>query len=374
MSGALAARLTLARGAAWALLLAGWIGLGALALARSADLLLVFGLVAAWLLALGGAAVLSTRDGLSAWQRRLALLLAGGFTASALLAAPSGWTALLLALPGWGALTALASGVVRSARLRLASQPAPPVLAAGLGALAATLAVADPADATGLSQRLALLVLGLALLLAVLQPADDVRVRAGPCRAGLFDCSLPAWPRGAWHDLRHWPTLLAGLGMLPMMAALPAMTLWCRSEALPPPALVALHLAAMFLPALLLRATVAQWPAPRLAATCAVLLAAGAAAVLWARAPWDMLGVTLTHGAAWSLAWAGQLWSPQRRGEQGSSPWRAALGYALLTLVVGVAVAWQGPAGLALVHAALGGLAGLAWAASPWLPRPALLR
>jgi hypothetical protein len=151
--------------------------------------------------------------------------------------------------------------------------------------------------------------------------------------------------------------------MLPMMAALPVMAVWwCRGTPVAPQAVVALHFAAMFVPALLLRAAVARWSPGRLAAVCTALLAAGAAAVLWAGAPLDMLGVTLAQGAAWSLAWAGQLWSPQRRGRKGASPVRAAIGYALLTLAVGVAVDRMGPAGFALAHAALGGVALLAWA------------
>jgi hypothetical protein len=94
---------------------------------------------------------------------------------------------------------------------------------------------------------------------------------------------------------------------------------------------------------------------------CAALLASGAAAAIWASPPLDMLGVAFAHGAAWSLAWTGQLWSPDRRSSQGTSPLRAGIGYAALTMVVGLAVEQQGPSGLAIAHAVLGIAAALAW-------------
>jgi hypothetical protein len=357
-------RLTAARAAAWALLLAGWVGLGALALARSTDAVAACALVAAWLLALGLAAIVATHDDLQPWTRRGGLLVSAAVTAAALLHAGSdgGWTSLLVALAGWAALTALASGVVRSNRLAQVASPSPPVVAASLGAACAALALVDLGDPAVLAIRLAVLVVFVALGLAVLQPRDRPRGAPSRCRAGLFDCSLPAWPRGAWHDVCQWPVLLSGLAMLPMMAALPAMAvLWCRGTAVPPYAVVGLHFAAMFMPAVLLRSTVSRWSSRRLATICTALLAIGAATVLWAPTPIDMLGVTLAQGAAWSLAWTGQLWSPQRRGRESASPLRAAIGYAMLTLAVGVAVDRLGPVGFTLAHALLGALALLAW-------------
>jgi hypothetical protein len=86
--------------------------------------------------------------------------------------------------------------------------------------------------------------------------------------------------------------------------------------------------------------------------------------VAWAAAPWDLLGLALTHGAAWGLAWGGQLWAPARRGQQGTSPLRAAAGYAVLTLAVGVVVDLFGARGLHGVHALLGLTAALAWLAT----------
>jgi len=83
--------------------------------------------------------------------------------------------------------------------------------------------------------------------------------------------------------------------------------------------------------------------------------------VLWAPAPANLLGLAVAHGAAWSLAWAGHLWAPERRSRQGESPLRAAIGYAALTLAFGVAVEQFGPAGVTATHAALGLAALLAW-------------
>lgn len=356
-------RLLAARATAWAWLLAGWVGIGGVALSLTPSLLAVHALVALWLLGLGIAATVATRDSLSATARRTALAGCTLLGAGALLASVQGGglPALLLALGAWSALTALASGVVRSLRQVQAGRPGPPVLPASLGALAAALALGDPGDSGALVGRLVvLLVVGCGLLMG-LQPGRRQLAGVRQCRAGLFDCSLPAWPAGAWHDAASWPALLAGLAMLPMMAALPLMVAWCRVEAVPAQAMVALHFGAMFGPALLWHRTVARGNPQHLAAVCTLLLSAGAAAALWAPPPYDLLGVALGHGAAWSLAWSGQLWSPERRSQQGSSPLRAALGYAVLTLGVGLLVDLQGARGLALAHVALGGTALLAW-------------
>ena len=355
-------RLSLARCAAWALLLSGWVGLGSFAMVLAPGVVGGFALVALWLVLLGAAASVATHDEPHAWSRRLALAGCAALTIAALATAPSGGglAALGLALAGWAALTALASGVVRSLRQLQPTAPLPPIGAAATGALCATLALGDPGDLHALARRLGLLVALAALLLVLLQPAGARGGSPRRCRAGLFDCSLPAWPAGSWRDPLQWPTLLAGLAMLPMMATLPLMVAWCRGEAIAPQSIVALHLAAMFVPPLLLQRRLAAWPLHRLSAQCAACLVAGAALVLWADAPWNLLGLAAAHGAAWGLAWAGQLWAPDRRSRAGASPWHAALGYALLTLAVGMVVARFGVQGVAGVHVALGLLAGAA--------------
>jgi hypothetical protein len=359
-------RLTLARACAWALLVAGWIGIGSLALQFAPSLASGFALVALWLLGLGAAATVATRGSLRRWTRSLALCTGAALTIAGLLAAVRGGgvSALLVALLGWSALTALASGVVRSLRLAHPVRPAAPIGAAAIGAVCAGLVLGDLGDPSALATHLALFVGAVVALLLVLQHAIEGTPRAPGCRAGLFDCSLPAWPTGAWRDSLQWPTLLAGLAMLPMMAALPLMAEWCRAHAVPPQALVLLHLAAMFGPVLVLRQVLPRWSLRTLSTVCAALLAGGAAIAVWSAAPFDMLGLALTHGAAWGLAWGGQLWAPARRGQQGASPLRAAAGYAALTLAFGVLIEQVGPRSVVDVHAALGLVAALAWLVS----------
>lgn len=372
MTANVAPRLFAARACAWGLLVAGWIGLGSLAMRLAPSLAVGFALVALWLLALGAAATVATRGDLRPWSRALALGVAAVLTIAGVPATVrgGGLAALLLALLGWAAMTALASGVVRSLRLAQAAAPAPPVAAAALGALGAGLALGDIGDLPVLAERLAVTVAATAVALALLQFGADGPARAPGCRAGLFDCSLPAWPAGAWRDLRQWPVLVSGLAMLPMMAALPLMAAWCRSDAIAPQTTVLLHLAAMFGPALALRGSLARWPLAALSAACAVLMAGGAALVTWAPAPFDWIGLAAAHGAAWSLAWSGALWAPQRRARQGSSPLHAAIGYALLTVAFGIVVERLGAFGVAAAHVALALVAVAALALTA--PRPLL--
>jgi hypothetical protein len=359
-------RLTCARAAAWTLLLAGWVGLGSFAMVLAPSLGSAFALVALWLLALGGLATVATRDSLRSGIRRIALGLCAVLTAAALVWATrgGGLQALLLALFAWAGLTALASGVVRSLRLAQVVAPGPPIGAASLGALCAGLVLADLGDLQALTLRLGLLVLAAATVLAALQRSNGERSPARRCRAGLFDCSLPAWPAGAWYDARQWPALLAGLVMLPMMAALPLMVAWCRTQSIAPQAMVLLHFAAMFAPALLLRRSIAQWSVGTLSAVCASCLAAGAVVAIWADTPLNLLGLVFAHGAAWGLAWAGQLWAPNQRSRQGASPLRAAIGYAALTVAFGAVVEHFGAPGVTATHAALGLAACAAWLVS----------
>jgi hypothetical protein len=363
MSGTALLRLTLARACAWGLLVAGWVGLGSFALQFAPTLSYGFALIALWLLALGAAAAVATRGGMHHWMRALALCIGASITGAGLwfTAHGGGLLGLLFALIGWAALTALASGVVRSLRLAQAAVAGPPIAAATLGALCAGLVLGDLGDLSALAARLIAFVGVAAVMLMLLQRRVDDSGRAARCRAGLFDCSLPAWPAGAWHDTLQWPTLLAGLAMLPMMAALPLTAAWCRAEAIAPQAMVLIHLAAMFGPALILRQSIAQWSVRTLSIVCTILLVSGAGLMAWVAAPLGLLGLTVAHGAAWGLAWSGQLWAPARRGRQGASPLRAGAGYAVLTLAFGLIVEQAGARGLAAVHVALALAAALAW-------------
>jgi hypothetical protein len=369
-------RLMLARACAWALLIAGWIGIGSFALLVAPSVASGFALVALWLFALGAAAAVATRGGMMQGAQRAALLAGAAGTAGGLwwIVHGGGLAALLLALVGWAALTAMASGVVRSLRIAQAAAPKPPVVPASLGAVGAALVLGDIGDLPALALRLMAFVTALSVALFFLQARMSAGAARQGCRAGLFDCSLPSWPAGAWRDVMQWPTLMAGLVMLPTMAALPLMAEWCRAEAVAPETMVLWHLSAMFGPALLLRKSIAQWSPRSLASACAALLALGAAVALWADSPINLLGVSVAQGAAWGIAWCGQLWAPERRGRQGTSPLYAAVGYAVLTLAFGVLVDAAGARGVVLMHAFFGVGAVLAWlaadAARLWSRRP----
>ena len=356
-------RLMLARACAWALLVAGWIGIGSFALLVAPSVSGGFALVALWLFALGAAAAVATRGGVPQGVQRVALFAGGAAAAGGLwwIVHGGGLASLLLTLVGWAALTAMASGVVRGLRITQAVAPKPPIVPASLGAVGAALFLGDISDLPALALRLMAFVTVLSLALFLLQARVSAGAARQGCRAGLFDCSLPSWPAGAWRDVMQWPTLMAGLVMLPTMAALPLMAEWCRADSVAPQTMVLWHLTAMFGPALVLRRWIAQWSARTLASACAALLALGAAAALWAASPFNLLGVSVAQGAAWGIAWCGQLWAPERRGRQGTSPLYAAAGYAVLTLAFGVLVDHAGPRGVVLMHAFFGVAAALAW-------------
>ncbi|HEX9182425.1 MAG TPA: hypothetical protein VF876_04125, partial [Burkholderiales bacterium] len=63
-AAAIGLRLMLARACAWALLIAGWIGIGSFALLVAPSASSGFALVALWLFALGAAAAVATRGGM----------------------------------------------------------------------------------------------------------------------------------------------------------------------------------------------------------------------------------------------------------------------------------------------------------------------
>lgn len=297
-------RLNAARAAAWAVLLGGWITIAHAAERLAPGPAWAYGLIAAWLLALGGFA---------AWLGRLRLpagVLRALLIASALLAARGfdaalhggGAAALLPMLLAWALLAALAATGVRALCPGTLRRPAAPLAAAAGGALLVWAVLGDPSDLRALLPRAALLLVALAVLLAALQPAQGSAPAHPGCRAGRLDCALPAWPEGAWRAPTRWPLLLASLAMLPLMGSLPQMLALCRSEALGPQAVLGLHLASMFLPALALRRSAAQIAAP----LCAALLAVGpvAAALLDGATAWWWLA--LTQAGAWSVAWAAQ--------------------------------------------------------------------
>ncbi|WP_298832399.1 hypothetical protein [uncultured Piscinibacter sp.] len=351
------ARLAAARAFAWALLMGGWIGLTHLAERYATGAMQSFMLVAGWLLALGVAATLAARWTASAWLVRALLLACAVVAARGMVVVVQGGGAALLwpVMLAWALLVAFASTTVRALRLALPRAPGASIAPAAAGVLLAGWVAGDPGDSAALAARLAAALIAAALLLGLWLPAAGTRAARAGCRAGLFDCALPAWPAGGWREPARWPLLLAALAMLPMMAGLPQTLALCRASALSAPALIVAHVAAMFLPALL-------WPARLSMATrsraCAALLVAGGC-VLWWQLPGAWLWAMLAHGCAWSLAWSAQLDEPALRAAPRSAPWRAAIGHACLALTLGAAVSLAGPQALQGVHLVLAAAAAL---------------
>lgn len=359
-------RLVLARSLAWALLLSGWVGLAAVAQPYVSSGWQAQGLLAVWLLALGGGAALLARWPGTVVARRATLAVSGAVVATALgvtlTTAPR--LSLLLAALAWAALLALASATVRACRLAQTRRPEPPVGPAAFGAVLAWAVLGDIGDVAVLVPRLALGVLTAALLLAALHPALMATASRPACRAGLFDCSMPSWSLYGGAGL---PPSLAGLLMLPMMCSLPLMVALCRANGVSARAMLALHFGAMVLPALWVVGRRVAWSAARSQALVLTLLGAGAGALLLAPADVAWLWLALLHGSAWSLAWAQRLGEPAARpGSPAWSPAASAAINAALVLALGFAVDRHGPQALADVHLALG-LAGLLAGSAAWL-------
>jgi hypothetical protein len=361
-------RLALARSLAWALLFGGWLVLGE---AGQRHLpLWAGGLVplALWLAGMGLLLVCLRGRRVSMGLLRAALLAAGMLLAGLGLAV--GTPALLLASALlWSMLLVAASLTVQALRRQAPSRPPAPLVPATAGALLAwsLVVVSDASAGPGPAVGAA------ALALALLVPRGAAPVPA--CRGSLFDCSLP-WPDPArWRRVADWPQQAALLAMLPMMATLPAMAAWCRSDwGLSPATGVLWHLAAMLLPALLLLHGLARAPVPvRQVAVAALMGASGV--VMWARPGLDgLMVVALLQAAAWSLAWAGPMLGPPAETARVARPVESGtagrvLAPPLLVLTLGVFTADFGPDALRAVQALLATLAlvGAAAGAFGWL-------
>ena len=348
-------RVQLARTLAWALLLGGWVGVGSLAQALSSGPLAAFGMIALWLLALGAFAALIGRMQLHRWALRGLLVCAALLSARAVFSAlhGGGWAVLLPASLAWALAIALASSVVRACRLAVPEPVPSPVRAAAFGAVLAWWCVGDITDLHALGPRLMLGMLAVSAVLAVLLPQRSAG--HGACRAGLFDCSLPNWSRTGWREPQRWPVLLASLVMLPMMCGLPWMVSLCRSDAVSPQAVLAVHFAAMFLPAL----WIARRPSfeRHAANACAALLALGALVLVTAPEASAWWGLALAHGAAWSVAWAAQLGDHGVRNPGHASPLVGAALNAAFALALGLAASFIGLQALTGWHVALGAMA-----------------
>jgi hypothetical protein len=353
-----AVRLWLARALAWALLLSGWLVLGALGRQYLPGWAAGQWAPALWLAVIGLLLAGVARRPPALRTLRFVLPVAGGAAALALAAAGRGGGAgaIAAAAVAWAGLLVAASLGVRALRQVQPRRPAAPLLPALLGALAAWLLAGDVVALPGRADRVAGALAGAALLLAALLPARAV-LKQG-CRSGLFDCSLPLLTARGWRDTARWPLQAAALAMLPMMATLPLLAEWCAGPGRSPAAMVLLHLAAMVLPALGAQAWLRRAGPLQQAGVVGALLVAGALApAAWPGVDGLMSGALL-QAAAWSLAWAGPMLAPHGGTVPDARPHHAAAwpaaGMALLVLAVGTAVAVHGPVALAAVHALLG--------------------
>ena len=362
-----AQRLWLARALAWALLLGGWLALGALGRQRLPGFVGGQGLVALWLLTLGLTLGLAGRWPWRAQPLRAALLLLGALAAGSMLAIGRSGLALPLAAMAWGGLLVTASFTVRALRLSCAGPSASPVGPAAAGAALAWALAGDLAATPAMLAQWGLALAAAACLLATLLPRATALRNA--CRSGLFDCSAPLPGAARWRRAADWPQAAAAMGMLPMMASLPVMADWCGAQAGSAASASAAHLAAMLLPALAMcRAPSLRWPAQAIG----LLLLLGGAA-LWLPGASGLMGAALLQGLAWSVAWGERLKAPRTSPVpdaappvQWWAPWLSAAGFVVL---LGAAIDHFGPSALAAVHAGLAGLGGIGLAASAWRQR-----
>ena len=244
----IALRLTLARTLVWALLIGGWLSLGALG--RHALPLWLGGLVpiVIWLAGCG-LMIHRARDlRLSGTAWRCALWVSGLATAGMWQWSLNGggvWAVGFAAL-AWSVLLAAASRAVSRIGADLSSQ-ASPVLPAAIGTALAWTIAGDPT--TPLSSMSAFWLVAATATLALLLPS---RMSGSGGRAGLLDCALPP-DEVPWREPSAWPAFCARWSMLPMMATLAAMAQWCSGAfGLTPAQSVGVHLSAMLLPPLVL--------------------------------------------------------------------------------------------------------------------------
>jgi hypothetical protein len=135
------------------------------------------------------------------------------------------------------------------------------------------------------------------------------------------------------------------------MASLPLMVGLCRGDSLGPQAVLALHFAAMFVPAALVVSGPGLTRFAPLA--CAALLGVAAVVAIAAPAQGAWWGVVIAQGSAWSVAWAAQLNDKSWRSTS-ATPLLGALLNAVFVLATGWALGAAGLPALAAWAMALG--------------------
>jgi hypothetical protein len=359
-----------ARGAAacalaWALTLAGWLALGALGRATTPLWFAGLAPLACWLalsvaLMTGRASPSLPRGG-----DPVATLAAGLVAAVAFISAARGGSAIA-AFVAAGAWAVVSSAAWRAAGVEAATASARRAqLALIVPAIAgATLAWWVAGDLDGgvtlvTATRLALFVLGSSALLAPL-----ARHRLPPAEGvAASSCLIPS---SASAGAGSWAAAAARWTMLPTMAAMGVAGDWCASGGVTARDAMALHFAAMLVPALVVslagkRLNGSAW-------IVAAMLAGVGASLAWPGAR-GWLAMSLLHAAAWSLAWAqAARRAPAVARTRPASHVRAAALPALAVLALGIVLSRFGIAGLVAVHAGLGlasATGALAWALRP---------
>jgi hypothetical protein len=334
---------------AWACTVAGWLGLTSLGLGLAPFRVAAYWPLAACLLVHGLAPFWLHRPPVRA-ARRLPVAVALVFAALAL-AAPATRSLPLAVLAGgaWALLTAL---VARPGPGEATTAGAWGGLA---GALVGGILLGDPANGHGAAQAMA--ILGLAATAAGRLPACRWKTAFPATHPGCM--VLP----GLSPAPGRWAGTAAALVMIPMMTTLPAMAGLCAAGGWPTRGVVAGHLLAMFLPALLLARLAGPLSAGRAGSMAGCLMVMGALPLaVGAGGQADGVpGVMLLQGAAWGMVWL----ASRRDGLPARSIWPLAVLPAALALGAGALATVAGPAGIEGIHLALGGLAaaGLVWTA-----------
>ena len=351
------ARAAAACALAWALTLAGLLALGALG--RATTPLWFDGLapLACWL-ALGAAFSSRPASGDErAPEDHVATLVAGLFAAGALVWAARGGSAVgaFVAAAAWAALSGAAWRAARplldAARPLRATRIAWTSIAPAIAGAALAWAIAGDLDGgmpMAIAARLALFLLTCAVLLPALsRPRADASGAQG-CAATLVDSP------GTRHA-NAWPVAAARWTMLPMMAAMVVAGDWCASGGVTAHAAMALHFAAMFVPALLATLAGDALRPLRGAAAIATLMIAGVVASLAWPGARGWMAMSLLHAAAWSLAWAHALHRDAVAKATTAAPGVVvAIVPALAALALGALLSRFGIAGLVAVHVGLG--------------------
>lgn len=345
----------------WALLLGGWLTLGALSLRHAPAQAGALAAVALWLLTLGVASAGSASWAIPPLALRAVLVVSAATTALSLVA-------LTQALPGALWLTAIAwavllAGAVRVAGSAGASAGRPSaVLPASIGAGGAWALAGDPLAWLGQPGLAGAAILAVGLGLAWLVPAATDRPSRPPGGlGGGLGCAV-AWPALArWRDPANWPWLAASLAMLPMMASLPLMVESCAGAGWSAHAITAAHLLAMLAPAWIVAAAGSAPLLRSLPALVTLALVAGAVVALVAPGPTGLMAAMVLQSVAWGLAWAAANRPLALARAPGPCPWApscaSALAGATAVLLLGLLV---GAGGWSVWSGAAAGLGGLA--------------